>query len=141
MMIRKLNGQIDVMKLVDWLGCQSLLICDSTYLELMNLINLGKSWNMCLVKTMKFGVIKLRMSWFPWIQMIFHEFKTIYLSIKLRLLCAECKIKKKDKQCIYHILSKLGPAYSVFVSTFYSMKESLTAASYQESILNHFVIR
>ena len=23
----------------------------------------------------------------------------------LRLLCAECKIKKEDKQCIYHILS------------------------------------
>ena len=37
MMIRKLNGQINVMKVVDWLGCQSLLICDSTYLELMNL--------------------------------------------------------------------------------------------------------
>ena len=48
----------------------------------------------------------------------------------LRLLCTECKINKEDKQCIYHILSKLGPAYSVFVSTFYSMKESLTATSY-----------
>ena len=45
----------------------------------------------------------------------------------LRLLCVECKIKKEDKQCIYHILSKLGLAYSVFVSTFYSMKESLIA--------------
>ena len=70
--------------------------------------------------------------------MIFHEFKTIYLSIKLRLLCAECKIKKEDKQCIYHILSKLGPAYSVFVSTFYSMKESLNATSYQEPTLESF---
>jgi hypothetical protein len=56
----------------------------------------------------------------------------------LRLLCAECKIKKEDKQCIYHILSKLGPAYSVFVSTFYSMKESLTATSYQEPSLESF---
>ena len=56
----------------------------------------------------------------------------------LRLLCAECKIKKEDKQCIYHILSKLGPAYSVFVSTFYSMKESLPAASYQEPSLESF---
>ena len=55
----------------------------------------------------------------------------------LRLVCAECKIKKEDKQCIYHILSKLGPAYSVFVSAFYSMKESLIAASLA---LNHFVI-
>ena len=25
----------------------------------------------------------------------------------LRLLCEKCKIKKKEKQCIYHILSKL----------------------------------
>ena len=55
-----------------------------------------------------------------------------------RLLCAECKIKKKDKQCIHHILSKLGPAYSVFISTFYSMKESLTVASYQEPSLESF---
>ena len=40
----------------------------------------------------------------------------------LRLLCAEYQIKKKDKQCIYHIISKLGATYSIFVSTFYSMK-------------------
>ena len=52
----------------------------------------------------------------------------------LRILCEECKNKKEDKQCIYHILSKLGPTYSVFVSTFYSMKKSLTAASYQEHL-------
>ena len=83
MIIWKLNGKIDVMKLMDWLRCQSLLICDSTYLQLMNLISLVKSWNLCLVNTMKFGVINLRMSWFPWIQMIFHAFKTIYLSIKI----------------------------------------------------------
>ena len=55
-----------------------------------------------------------------------------------RLLCVECKIKKEDKHCIYHILSKFGFAYSVFVSTFYSMKESLTAASYQEPSLESF---
>ena len=56
----------------------------------------------------------------------------------LRLLCAECKIQKEDKQCIYYILSKLGPAYFVFVSTFYSMKESLTISSYQEPSLESF---
>ena len=56
----------------------------------------------------------------------------------LRLLCVECKIKKKDKQCIYHILFKIGLAYSIFVSTFYSMKESLTAASYQDPSLESF---
>ena len=56
----------------------------------------------------------------------------------LRLLCVECKIKKEDKQCIYHILSKLGPAYFVFVSTFYSMKEPLDPTSYIEPSLESF---
>ena len=63
---------------------------------------------------------------------LFIKYKT------LRLLCEECKIKKEDKQCLYHILFKLGPAYSIFVSTFYSMKESLTVASYQEPSLESF---
>ena len=56
----------------------------------------------------------------------------------IRVLCEECKIKREEKQCIYHILYKLRPAYSVFVSTFYSMKESLTTASYQEPSLVSF---
>ena len=56
----------------------------------------------------------------------------------IKLFCEEWKIKKEDKQGIYHILSKLGPAYSIFVSTFYSMKESLTTASYQEPSLESF---
>jgi hypothetical protein len=43
----------------------------------------------------------------------------------LRLLCIECNIKMKEPRCIYLILSKLGSAYSVFVSTFYAMKEAL----------------
>ena len=43
----------------------------------------------------------------------------------LRLLCIECNIKMKEPRCIFLILSKLGSAYSVFVSTFYAMKEAL----------------
>ena len=69
---------------------------------------------------------------FSCIQEYLSKYKT------LRLLCVECKIKKEDKQYIYHILSKLGSAYSVFVSIFYSMKESLTTASYQEPSLESF---
>ena len=69
---------------------------------------------------------------FSCIQDYLYKYKT------LRLLCAEYKIKKEDKQCIYHILSKFGAAYSVFVSTFYSMKESLTATSHQEPSLESF---
>ena len=72
-------------------------------------------------------LISLNQNDFSCIQDYLSKYKT------LRLLCEEWKIKKEDKQCIYHILSKLGPAYSIFVSTFYSMKESLNAASYQRA--------
>ena len=54
-------------------------------------------------------LISLNPSDFSCIQDYLSKYKT------LRLLCEECKIKKEDKQCIYHILSKLGPAYFVFV--------------------------
>jgi hypothetical protein len=46
----------------------------------------------------------------------------------LRILCEECKIKMDEESCIYLILSKLGRAYYVFVSTFYAMKEALGKA-------------
>jgi hypothetical protein len=50
------------------------------------------------------------------------KFKTLIL------LCEECKIKIEEDRCIYLILSKLGSAYSVFVSTFHAMQEALGAA-------------
>jgi transposase InsO family protein len=43
----------------------------------------------------------------------------------LSVLCEECKIKMEEEHCIYLILSKLGSAYSVFVYTFYAMREAL----------------
>ena len=55
----------------------------------------------------------------------------------LRLLCIECNIKMKEERCIYLILSKLGSAYSMFVSTFYAMKEALGEA-YVEPTLESF---
>ena len=57
-------------------------------------------------------LISLNSSDFLCIQDYLSKYKT------LRLLSEEWKIKREDKQCIYHILSKLGPVYSVFVSTF-----------------------
>ena len=57
-------------------------------------------------------LISLNPSDFSCIQDYLYKYKT------LRLLCTKCKIKKEEKQCIYHILSKLGPAYSIFVYTF-----------------------
>jgi hypothetical protein len=55
----------------------------------------------------------------------------------LRILCEECKIKMEEERCIYLILSKLGSAYSVFVSTFYAMKEALEKA-YEKPNLESF---
>jgi hypothetical protein len=40
----------------------------------------------------------------------------------------------KEPRCIYLILSKLGSAYSVFVSTFYAMKEALGEAYVQPTL-------
>jgi hypothetical protein len=55
----------------------------------------------------------------------------------LRILCEECKIVMEEECCIYLILSKLGSAYSVFVSTFYAMKEALGKA-YVKPTLDSF---
>jgi hypothetical protein len=54
-----------------------------------------------------------------------------------RTLCEECKIKTEEDHCIYLILSKLGSAYYVFVSTFYAMQEALGTA-YQKPSLDKF---
>ena len=42
----------------------------------------------------------------------------------LRILLEVCKVKKEDGSLIYCILSKLGPAYSIFVFAFHSTRES-----------------
>jgi hypothetical protein len=56
---------------------------------------------------------------------------------KLGILCEECEIKMEEERCIYLILSKLGSAYFVFVSTFYAMRETLGKA-YQKPTLESF---
>jgi hypothetical protein len=61
------------------------------------------------------------------------KFKTLII------LCEECKIVLKEERFIYLILSKRGSAYSVFVSTFYAMKESLGKA-YVQPTLESFCI-
>jgi hypothetical protein len=44
----------------------------------------------------------------------------------------------EEERCIYLILSKLGSAYSVFVSTFYAMTEALGEESYETPTLESF---
>jgi hypothetical protein len=76
-------------------------------------------------------VLTLSPSDFSCIEDYLSKFKT------LRTLCEECKIKIDEDRCIYLILSKLGSAYSVFVSTFYAMQEALGEA-YQKPSLENF---
>jgi hypothetical protein len=43
----------------------------------------------------------------------------------------------EEERCIYLIVSKLGSAYSLFVSTFYAMREAL-GTSYKKPTLDSF---
>jgi hypothetical protein len=56
----------------------------------------------------------------------------------LKILCEEYKIKMEEECCIYLILSKLGSAYFVFVSTFYAMREALGEEAYEKPSLESF---
>jgi hypothetical protein len=68
---------------------------------------------------------------FPCIEYYLSKFKT------LRLLCIECQLDLKEDRCIYVIIYKLGSAYFVFVSTYYSTREALWGA-YKEPSLGSF---
>jgi hypothetical protein len=57
----------------------------------------------------------------------------------LKILCEECKIKMEEERCIYLILSNLGSAYSVFVSTFYAIREAL-GKDYEKPTLESFCV-
>lgn len=46
----------------------------------------------------------------------------------LRVLLAACEVTKGDDGLIYAILAKLGPAYSVFLSTVHSTKEAFISS-------------
>ena len=55
-------------------------------------------------------------SMFDSIEVFFTKFKSLVLMLK------KCGIEKSDDQLILSILSKLGPDYSVFVSTFHATR-------------------
>jgi len=75
--------------------------------------------------------LTLNRKYFSYIEDYLSKFKTI------RILCEQCTIKLEEEHCIYIILSKLGSAYSVFVSTFYTMREALGKA-YKKPTLESF---
>ena len=61
-------------------------------------------------------LISLSPNSFESLQLYFSKFKALVLQLK------QCGIKKKDDKMVLTILSKLGPDYSVFFSTFYATK-------------------
>ena len=63
-------------------------------------------------------LISLHPSNFKTLNDFFTKFKNLVFQLRL------CKVEKEDDQLILAILSKLGENYSVFVSTFHSVKLS-----------------
>ena len=61
----------------------------------------------------------------------FTKFKNLVFQLKL------CKVEKEDDQLILSILSKLGADYSVFVSTFHSVK--LSTPNWKMPTLDAFI--
>ena len=61
-------------------------------------------------------LISLSPSRFESLQLYFTKFKALVLQLK------QCGIEKKEEQLVLTIISKLGPDYSMFVSTFHATK-------------------
>jgi hypothetical protein len=87
--------------------------------------------NIIRVQQLENQVLTLSPNDFSCIEGYLFKFKT------LRTLCEECKINIEEDRCIYIILSKLGSACSVFVSTFYAMQKALGTA-YKKPSLEKF---
>ena len=75
--------------------------------------------------------ISLSPNRFESLQLYFSKFKALVLQLK------QCGIEKKEYKLVLAILSKLGPDYSVFVSTFHATK--LTARAWKMPKLEDFM--
>ena len=76
-------------------------------------------------------MISLHLANFETLNEFFTKFKHLVFQLKL------CRVEKEDDQLILSILSKLGVNYSVFVSTFHSMK--LSTPNWNMPTLNSFI--
>ena len=76
-------------------------------------------------------LISLSPNSFESLQLYFSKFKALVLQLK------QCGIEKKDEKLVLAILSKLGPDYSLFLSTFYATK--LTSRAWKMPSLAYFM--
>jgi hypothetical protein len=96
-----------------------------------NIESVFGKYNIIRAQQLENQVLSLSPSYFSCIEDYLSKFKT------LRNLCEECKIKIEEDHCIYIVISKLGSAYSVFVSTFYAMQEAI-GTTYVKPTLENF---
>lgn len=114
-------------QLMVWYGCPLLRAINFILKVLILLLKLGKSWILSLKNEIQAyqlenELLTLVPSSFSSIEDFLYFLKT------LRLILECCKVKKEDDSLIYGILSKLGPIYSLFLSTFHSTREALIYA-------------
>ena len=76
-------------------------------------------------------MVSLHQANFETLNDFFTKFKNLIFQLKL------CKVEKEDDQLILAILSKLGENYSIFVSTFHSVK--LSTPNWKMPTLNPFI--
>jgi hypothetical protein len=96
-----------------------------------NLESLFGKHNIIQAHQLENQILNLSPNGFSCIEGYLSKFKT------LRMLCEECQINLEEERFIYIILSKIGSSYSVFVSTFYAMREALGKA-YKKPTLESF---
>jgi hypothetical protein len=94
-----------------------------TPMKLGKSLNLFGKHNIIQTHQLENQILTLSPNDFSCIEDYLSKFKT------LRFLCEECEIKLEVEHSIYFILSKLGSACSVFVSTFYAMRGSRESLS------------
>ena len=91
-----------------------------------------------LVRHMRWGDINLKMNWSPWVPIASNPCNSTFPSFKALVLhLKQCGIEKKEEQLVFSILLKLGPNYSVFVSTFHATK--LTTRAWKMPSLAYFM--
>ena len=76
-------------------------------------------------------IISLSPAHYETIEYLFNKFKELVLQLK------QCGIDKKYYHIILFILSKLGPEYSIYVSTFHSSK--ITTRNWKMPVLAVFM--
>jgi hypothetical protein len=146
----KTKEPIDADKKVKWAnrsdkacGLIIMFISPDLRFHLKEIDDLDEAWekietvfgklNIIRAQQLENKVLTLNPSEFSCIRDYISNFKT------LKFLCEEREITTEEERCIYLILFKPDSAYSMFVSTFYAMREAL-GTTYKKPTLEFFCV-